>query len=248
MVSILGAASGGLEYGQALIDTVGHNLANVNTFGFKRTRVLAEGMPISSTLPGISARSGVAELTVDRIFAPGFAQATNDPLQFGITDDAFFRVQNVDGASVMTRDGALSTDGQGNVISSTGLLLVPPISIPPGYSQPSIDVNGVVTAADAAGTKQEVGRIGLVRYTSPQTLLALGGGLYEETVNSGTPVTGFPGDGTFAQIVPGSVEGSNVDVATEFANLLIAQRAYQASAKTFGVADTMQAIASNLTK
>lgn len=248
MVSILGAASGGLAYGQALIDTVGHNLANVNTFAFKRTRVLAEGIPVSPNEVGKPAHSGVAELTVDRIFSPGFSQATNDPLQFSITDDAFFRVQNVDGASVMTRDGSLITDGQGNVTSSTGLLLVPPISIPPGYSHPSIDVNGVVTAADPAGARQQLGRISLVRYTSPQTLLALGGGLYEETVNSGVPVTGLPGDGTFAQIVPGSVEGSNVDVATEFANLLIAQRAYQASAKTFGVADTMQSIASNLTK
>lgn len=248
MVSILGAASGGLEYGQALIDTVGHNLANVNTFAFKRSRVLAEGIPGMPGQTASPARSGIAELTVDRIFSPGFAQATNDPLQFSITDDAFFRVRNVDGAVVMTRDGSLGTDGQGNVVSSAGLLLEPPISLPPGYSHPSIDVNGVVSAADATGNKQSVGQISLVRYKSPQTLLALGGGLYEETVNSGLSVAGVPGDGTFAQIVPGSLEGSNVEVATEFANLLIAQRAYQASAKTFGVADTMQAIAANLTK
>lgn len=248
MVSILGAASGGMEYGQALIDTVGHNLANVNTFAFKRTRVLAEGVPGIPGQLGGATRSGVAELTVDRIFAPGFAQTTNDPLQFSITDNAFFKVRNVDGAVVVTRDGSLGTDGQGNVVSSTGLLLEPPISIPAGYSHPSIDLNGVITAADPTGNKQALGQISLVRYKSPQTLLALGGGLYEETINSGTSVNGAPGDGTFAQIVPGSVEGSNVEVATEFANLLIAQRAYQASAKTFGVADTMQAIAANLTK
>lgn len=248
MVSILGAASGGLEYGQALIDTVGHNLANVNTFAFKRTRVVAEGMPSMPGQPGSFARSGVAELTVDRIFSPGFAQTTNDPLQFSITDDAFFKVRNVDGAVVVTRDGSLGTDGQGNVVSSTGLLLEPPISVPAGYSHPSIDTSGVVTAADATGNKQVVGQISMVRYKSPQTLLDLGGGLYEETVNSGISVGGVPGDGTFAPIVPGSIEGSNVEVATEFANLLIAQRAYQASAKTFSVADTMQAIASNLTK
>jgi flagellar basal-body rod protein FlgG len=248
MVSILGAASGGLEYGQALIDTVGHNLANVNTFAFKRTRVVAEGRPVLPGTTGGSGRAGVAELTVDRIFSPGFAQATNDPLQFSITDDAFFHVKNVDGAVVMTRDGSLGTDGDGNIVSSTGLLLDPPISLPAGYLHPAIDVNGTITATDSTGYKKPVGQISLVRYKSPQTLLALGNGLYEETVNSGTPVTGVPGDGTFAQIVPGVLEGSNVEVATEFANLLIAQRAYQASAKTFGVADTMQAIASNLTK
>lgn len=248
MVSIMGAASGGMEYGQALIDTVGHNLANVNTFAFKRTRVVAEGMPSVPGAGGAGARSGVAQLTVDRIFSPGFAQAANDPLQFSITDDAFFHVKNVDGAVVMTRDGSLGTDGQGNVVSSTGLLLDPPISLPAGYSHPVIDENGVISAADSTGNKQSLGQISLVRFKSPQTLLALGGGLYEATVNSGTPAYGVPGDGTFAQVVPGAIEGSNVDVATEFANLLIAQRAYQASAKTFSVADTMQSIASNLTK
>ncbi len=248
MVSILGAAAGGMAYGQSLIDTVGNNLANVNTFGFKKSRVLAEGRPQLPGQTGEPGRTGVAELTIDRIFSPGFAQMTNDPLQFSITDDAFFRVRNVNGTVALTRDGALSVDGQGNIISSGGLLLEPPLSLPPGYSHPAIDLAGVVSAADSAGNKQTFGQISLVRYTSPQTLVSLGGGLYRETVNSGTPVTGVPGDGTFAQIVPASVEGSNVDVATEFANLLIAQRAYQASVKTFSVADTMQAIAANLTK
>jgi flagellar basal body rod protein FlgG len=248
MVSILGAAAGGLAYGQALIDIVGHNLANVNTFSFKRTRIVAEGSPKLPGEGGEGAHMGVSVLTEDRIFSTGFAQTTGDPLNFSIGDDSFFRVRNLDGSPALTRYGALSVDGAGQVIVGGLRQLDPPVTLPEGFSHPAINNDGTIVAMNLAGEKREIGRITLVRFKSPQTLEALGEGMYRPTVNSGTAVDGFPGDPGFDPVVVGALEGSNVEIATEFANLIIGQRAYQASAKTFSVGDAMFAIATNLTK
>jgi flagellar hook-basal body protein len=88
----------------------------------------------------------------------------------------------------------------------------------------------------------------MVRFVNPQGLATLGDGLYGETVNSGATTEGTPGSPGFAAIIPGGLEASNVDLAEEFTTMIIAQRAYQASAKSFSVGDEMLAIATDLTK
>ena len=83
---------------------------------------------------------------------------------------------------------------------------------------------------------------------NPQGLIPIGEGLFRESANSGRRTDGAPATDGFSPIAPGGVEGSNVELAEEFTNLLIAQRAYQASAKTFSVGDEMLALATNLTR
>jgi flagellar basal body rod protein FlgG len=173
---------------------------------------------------------------------------TEDPLHFAIQDDAFLRVHDLDGSIAYTRFGQLSTDAAGNVTAYGGRFLEPPVTVPAGMTTPSVDNAGVITALDSTGARQQIGQLTMVRFTNPQGLATLGDGLYGETVNSGPTTDGTPGSPGFATITPGGLEASNVDLAEEFTNMIIAQRAYQASAKTFSVGDEMLAIATNLTK
>ncbi|MCK9518586.1 MAG: flagellar hook-basal body protein [Dehalococcoidia bacterium] len=247
MPTILSAAASGMMHNQSVLDVVGNNLANVNTAGFKRTRALHQGAPVPA-IPPEGGRLGVAETTTDRVFLGGAPQHTDDPLHFAITDDSFFAVRDFDGAVVYSRFGGLSVDADGNVVAFGGRFLEPPVTLPAGYREPAIDQTGRITALDEAGERQEVGRLTLSRFANPQGLVQLGDGLYGETVNSGARTEGVPGADGFAAIVPGAVEGSNVDMAEEFTTMIIAQRAYQASLKSFQVGDEMLALATNLTR
>lgn len=246
MTTILGASVSGMVYNQSLMDTVANNLANVNTFAFKKSRTVAEGVPDATAAPD-GARLGVAQSTTDLIFNPAAMQPTGDKLQFALQDDTFFPVQDTDGSTVYTRLGDLSSDGAGNITALGGRLLQPPVQIPAGMTSPAIDANGVITAVDSSGAAQVIGQLTLTRFTNPQGLLTLGSGLYRATVNTGAATTGNPGSPGFATLMPGALEGSNVDAAEEFTNMLIAQRAYQASLKSFTIGDEMLQIATNLT-
>lgn len=247
MPTILGAAASGMSHNQQVLDVVGHNLANVNSAAFKKVRPMAEGVPDPTQTP-TSTRLGVAQTTKDFIFQVGIQERTEQPLHFAINDDAFFQVQDFDGSTVFTRFGALGVDADGNVTAFRGRFLEPPVTVPDGLVDTRIDAAGVITAADETGSRQEIGRISLFRFGNPQGLEALGDGLFRETANSGEVVAGEPGDGTFQPIAVGAIEGSNVNMAEEFTNMLIAQRAYQACAKTFSIGDQMLQLATNLTQ
>jgi len=246
MTTILGASVSGMIQNQTVMDSVANNLANVNTFAFKKTRTLAEGVP-DNTAAADGSRLGVAQTTTDLIFNPAAVQRTDDNLQFSIQDDTFFPVQDTDGSTVYTRLGDLSSDGAGNITAIGGRLLQSPVQVPAGMTSPAIDANGVITAIDSTGTAQPIGQITLTRFTNAQGLQAVGSGLYRDTVNTGATTTGTPGSPGFATIMPGTLEGSNVDTAEEFTNMLIAQRAYQASLKSFTIGDEMLQVATNLT-
>lgn len=248
MTTILGAAASSLVHSQATFDTVANNIANINTAAFKRSRVVAEGAPT----PGIGpegGRLGVAEITYDAILSPGMPFRTDEPLDFAIADDAYFRARDFDGSSVLTRYGSLGVDSNGNVSAYGGRPLDPPIVVPEGLIMPVINAAGVVSAMDpATGSLQPLGQLTLVRLPNPAGLQYLGTGLYRETANSGAPAEGVPGDDAFAPLTVGALESSNVDLAEEFTQMLIAQRAYQASAKTFSIGDQMLALATNITR
>jgi flagellar basal body rod protein FlgG len=247
MTTILGAAASGMQHHARVIDAVANNVANVNTAGFKRTRPLGEGAPSTIEQP-MTPRMGVALTAFDVVQATGPARSTEDPLHFAIQDDAFFRVREADGSPVYTRFGALSLDSEGNVTAYGGRLLDPPLVVPQGATQAAIDDRGLVTALDGAGARQEVGQLAFFRFMNPQGLEEIGDGLYRETVNSGAVTEGIAGREAFAPLLTASIEGSNVDLAEEFTTLIIAQRAYQASAKTFSVGDQMLAVATDLTR
>ena len=118
----------------------------------------------------------------------------------------------------------------------------------PALEMSVIDAEGIITGIDANSEKQTYGQLTLVRVMNPSGLEGIGEGLYRETVNSGAVSEGRPGSPSFATLISGALEGSNTDAAQEFTQIIIAQRAYQAAARTFGVGDEMLKLATDVTQ
>lgn len=251
MPTILAAAASGLLRNQEVLDVVGHNLANVNTSAFKAFRALHQGLPIADATPE-DLRLGVAQATRDLQFRPGALLPAESPLSLAIEDDAFFVVREPDGELRYTRYGGFLLDAEGTLVDFAGRI-VPgengePIRLPAGFASPALDASGTLSAIDENGERQEIGRIVVARFANPQGLEFLGDGLYRPTPNSGEPQVAPAGSEGFAPLRPGTLESSNVDMAEEFVTMLVAQRAYSASAKAFSVGDAMLELATRINR
>lgn len=247
MPTILGASASGMIHNQNVLDVVGHNIANVNSYAYKKFRPVHEGLPAPQVDPD-GGRLGVAETTRDLVFSQGALELTENPLHFALQDDAFVRVQDFDGREVYTRFGGLEADVEGNILAFRGRHLSPPIAMPEGWTQPAVDQFGNISAVNESGEREDIGQLTLVKFRNPQGLETLGDGFYGETANTGEITVGTAGTEGFAPLRAGALEDSNVDVAEEFTNMLIAQRAYTACAKTFSVGDEMLALATKITQ
>lgn len=110
----------------------------------------------------------------------------------------------------------------------------------------SIGNDGVITGQFTSGGNQPLFRIALADFANPQGLAHVGNSLYLESQESGTALTGGPGDGSFGTVLSGSLELSTVDLATEFVKMVTTQRGFQASSRTITVTDTLLEEVSNL--
>jgi flagellar basal-body rod protein FlgG len=260
MIRALFTAATGMTAQQLSIDTTANNLANVNTAGFKRSRVdfqdllyqtpRVPGAPTAQGAEaptGIQVGSGVRPASTQRIFSQGDFQQTDNPLDLVIEGDGFFQVLRGDGSSAYTRAGSFRKDANGRLVNPDGFALQPEISIPAQASSISIGTDGVVSVTlTGNGTQQQVGTIELARFVNPAGLNAIGRNLFVPTGASGTPLTGAPGSQGFGTLSQGFVEMSNVKVVEEMVNLIVGQRAYEAGSKAVQSADEMLQLANNL--
>jgi flagellar basal-body rod protein FlgG len=234
---------------QLRIDVLSHNLANLNTTGFKSVRAQFEDLLYQNVRPpsgegdsptGLQFGRGARVVSTEREFAVGALRQTGKSLDVAIDGRGFLGVQRLDGQLAYTRDGALRLDANGSLVNSAGLLLDPPIAIPPDAREILITRDGLVqvrTAGSQALT--QVGQLQITTFPNEGGLLALGGNLFDETPGSGAPTSGQPGDQGFGQIAQGSLEESNVNIAEELVNLILAQRAFEANTKVINSADEM---------
>jgi len=260
MIRALFTAATAMTAQQLNIDNTANNLANVNTAGFKRSRVDFQDllyqtprMPGSPTAQGAEAPtgiqigSGVRAASTQRIFSQGDFQQTDNPLDLVIEGDGFFQVLRGDGSTAYTRAGSFRKDANGRVVNPDGYSLQPEISIPAQAVNISIGTDGTVSVTLAGNnTPQQVGTIELARFANPAGLNAVGRNLFLPTTASGTAITGAPGSLGFGTLSQGFIEMSNVKVVEEMVNMIIGQRAYEAGSKAVQSADEMLAQANNL--
>lgn len=97
--------------------------------------------------------------------------------------------------------------------------------------------DGTITGSFSNGLKQVIGRLAMANFTNPAGLEKAGGSLFTTTVNSGTIQLGTPGSGGRGTLAGGSLEMSNVDLSSEFTNLIVAQRGFQANARVITTSD-----------
>jgi flagellar basal-body rod protein FlgG len=247
------------------LNVVANNLANINTHGFKRSRVNFEdllyqvkrepGIPNADDEPiphGIVVGTGVKVSGTQLNFEPGAVDPTNRPLDWQIEGEGFYQVRTIhDGTEIVayTRAGNFAQNAVGNVVmaNSDGSILEPPITIPEDAIEVSVGRNGEVRVRQqGANTLNEIGQIELARFVNPEGLKQIGRNLYIETDASGAPVTGTPQSDGLGAINQGSLELSNVDPVRELIDLITTQRAFELNSQSIQSADQTLQIVTNL--
>ena len=263
MIHGMWTAATGMQAQQMRIDTIANNLANVNTTGFKKSMVDFQDL-VYQTLnnPGIENAGyqvgrGVRPISSTKLYSHGSLQVTNNPLHLAIDNSEngiglvndFFIVQDRDGTQSFTRDGSFKLDAQRNIVTSTGLLLFPQVTIPPDASDIFIREDGVVLVRRPLSSEQdEVGTLQIARFANPSGLAALGNNLVKATPASGEPQIGRPALEGRGKIKQGMLETSNVDIVTEMVTMIATQKSYDTASKAIQVSDKMMDTANQLSR
>jgi flagellar basal-body rod protein FlgG len=260
MIRSLYSAAAGMESQQMNLDVISNNLANVNTTGYKKSKVeFQELLYQTSRAPGADQGSGnmlptgiqVGEgsrpVATSRIFTNGDLTQTGEQLDVAVQGTGFFEVQMPDGTLAYTRDGAFKTSADGRIVTSDGLPLQAGFQpVPTGTTTITIGSNGNVTYTGANPNSSTSFQVQLVRFTNPSGLESMGSNLYRETNASGPPQLGTPGQNGFGTLNQGYLELSNVKVVEEMVNLILAQRAYEVNSKAVQAADEMLQTSNNI--
>ncbi len=255
------SAASGMEAQQLRIDSIANNIANVSTTGFKKSRTEFEDlfyetieMPgaaseAGAVLPtGIQIGHGVRLAAIGRVFSPGDKVATGNVLDMAIDGQGFFQVQKEGGETVYTRDGEFKKDGDGNLVTKAGDQIIPAINIPADASNVTVLPDGTVNVLQPGSSSPvQVGQLELVRFANDAGLLAMGGNLFGVTEASGDPETGTPDENGFGSLSAGYLEGSNVNVAEELVQMILAQRAFEVNSRVIRAGDEMLRTASQVT-
>lgn len=246
----------GLKNFQSKLDVVGNNIANVNTFGYKKGRVTFKDLVSQqvgsasggngTTAGGVNPKEvglGGTMATVDNVYNQGAMQNTGRALDVGISGEGFFAL-NVNGQTQYTRAGNFYTDNAGDIVNGDGAYLLGlngnKLTIPPGAKSLSIGKDGTVSYVDGAGTSVTVGQIQVVTFPNNAGLSKVGANNYIESQNSGAPsvaATNIPGTNGRGELVSGALEMSNVDLSEEFTEMIVAQRGFQANTRIITTSD-----------
>jgi flagellar basal-body rod protein FlgG len=260
MIRSLFTASTGMIAQQMNIDTIAHNLANVNTTGFKKSRVNFQDLLYETIKPagtqtengttipeGIQIGHGVRPSSIAKLHTQGGSIQTGNPFDLAIEGEGFFQISLPDGTTGYTRDGAFKVNAEGQVLTADGYLLADNIVIPDDAEVVSIGPDGTVSVIQPGNVTTVVGNIELVRFPNPAGLDArLGRNLLLENDSSGPPTPATPGLEGLGTLTQGFLENSNVQVVEEILQMIIAQRAYEANSKVIQTADEMLQTANNV--
>lgn len=263
MMRCMFAAVGGLQAHQTRMDVVGNNIANVNTVGFKSSRVtfqdvfyqtLSGGAAAGDVRGGINPKQvgiGMTVSTIDTSQTQGNVQPTGIGTDLMIQGDGFFVLGTQEDDEVYyTRAGVFGWDDQGNLVNKSNGLYVRGvggdiITVPTDAQSYSISSTGFVSYVTADGDLEEdVFQIALAKFPNPEGLLKVGENLFRWDVNAGEEAEGeleggAPGEAGRGTIVSSALEMSNVDLAREMTDMITTQRGYQANARIITTADEM---------
>jgi len=257
MLNSLYIGATGMQAQQLNVDAIANNLANVNTTGYKKSRISFEDLLYRTASPNAAANNseglpvalglGTFVASNAKSFLGGELKQTESPLDLAIQGNGFFEVNLPDGSSAYTRHGSFRVTSDGMLGTEAGYPLKQQIHVPADATNLVIDATGKVTATMPNETKPvELGQIELTTFPNPQGLDALGGNLYSSTQISGQARVTKPGEDGCGTLVQGYLESSNVKLAEEMVNLVLAQRAYELNAKIIQTSDEMLSISNNL--
>ena len=269
MIRSLWSGATGMKAMQFYIDSIAHDLTNVNTNGYKKKIVNFHDLLYqTSRASGLQGGSdGGVNMPVGVQVGLGVKVAGTTPVmtvgsvvETGIWSDMlieeqqanmvrnFFRVDMGNGEYAYTRDGNFRVDDQGRLMTTDGYFLSPPPgNVASNAVACQITPEGRVTQLLPGNTDyQEVGQIQLFTFINPAGLEPLGNNRWAESESSGDAQQGNPGDPGFGTIQGGFIELSNVDAISEMVNMIAAQRAYEFISKSITTSDEMLQTVNNL--
>jgi flagellar basal-body rod protein FlgG len=242
---------------QVHVDVIANNLANVNTTGFKKSKVQFEDLmylELASAKgllrnPDIDNGRGMGTATasIEKVFSQGEIKSTGRNLDIAIEGNGFLELLLPDGEYAYSRTGHLQIDREGLLVNSDGYALSPSIYIPADAQEVVISSDGEISVTlPGKADPVALGRIDLAGFINPGGLSPLGDNLYRPSQASGDAFYGAPGDEGFGALAQGFLEGSNVSLIEELTNMMLAQRGYEINAKVIQAADEMLGIVNNL--
>jgi len=260
MIRSLYTAATGMKTNQLYVDNIANNLANVNTTGFKKSKLEFEDLlyqtlvePGSGTEEGakhpagLQVGVGVRAISNQKVHTQGNLTQTGNQEDMAIAGDGFFQIMTPDGKMAYTRDGSFKISEDGTLVNSQGYMLEPEIVIPEGARGLTVDEFGrVYVTLEGEGLSEEIGQLELARFINPGGLKSLGQNLFEMTPASGIPEIGVPGEDGIGTVRAGYLETSNVQLVEEMVNMIVAQRAYEISSKAIQTSEEMLQMANQL--
>lgn len=263
----------GLKNAQSSLGTIAHNIANSETYGFKRGRTeFAEIVAGSANSnPRTTQGIGASVEAITQNFSLGPIEQTGSALDVAITGDGFFTLRDENGGTLYTRSGSFTMNEAGGIVDTNGNRLqvyaVDEFGAPTGdlanptlqdaripatndadaaYAGVSVGKDGVVRASYADGSVQPIGMVALASFMAPNGLKPIGSANWQSTGFSGEASYGAPGAGQHGALLSGALERSNVDIAEELVGLITAQRNFQANAKAIDTATQISQTVINL--
>jgi flagellar basal-body rod protein FlgG len=250
----LAIAATGMNAQQQNIEVISNNIANINTTAFKRSRAeFSDLLYQTERLQGVSNRGlnatipegsqtglGVRLTSIRSLQTQGSLTNTGNSLDLALNGRGWYQIVGPDGEILYTRAGSFSTNASGQLVTADGYLVSPTILIPNNAVSVAVSQSGIVTAVIGGQTApQQIGQLTIANFANEPGLEALGGNLFRQTLASGTPVVGVPGDPGFGTISQYYLESSNVDPVKELVSLISAQRAFELNSKVIQAVDEM---------
>lgn len=262
MVRSLWTGATGMIAQQTNVDNIANNLSNVNTVGYKTQtaefkNLLYQTLQSKSTSAngedkqtGIQVGLGVRNSAISLNFRQGTMIESENPFAFALEGKGFFAVQGADDNTYYTRNGNfnLSRGSDGMILSNSEGM---PVLDTKGKeiifnrnlvaTKITVDADGNFLYPDDDDELQPLGiQIGIYQFNNAAGLAKAGGSLYAESPASGAPINEATSTTVEkAKLMKGYLEGSNVQVADEMVNLIVAQRAYELNSKAITTSDSM---------
>ncbi len=246
-------AKTGLDAQQTKLSTISNNLANVSTTGFKKSRAVFEDLLYQNVrqvgaqssqdtqLPsGLMLGLGVRTVATEKLFTQGNLVETGNAFDIAIEGRGFLQVLLPDGNLAYSRDGALAVDNQGQLVTASGYVIQPAVTVPQNAQSVTVGADGTITVAlPGTATPTQLGVLQLADFVNPGGLQPMGKNLFLESAASGAPQIGTPGINGIGTVVQGFVESSNVNVVEELVNMIETQRAYEINSRAISTSDQM---------
>jgi len=260
----------GLKNAQTDLGVIAHNIANVETNGFKKSRTDFADVVAGSaqTDPRKIQGIGATLESITQNFGLGPIEQTGSALDIALTGDGFFAMRSAEsGKTLYTRNGAFGIDGAGyindgsnnrlqvfptdaagTITSTTPVDAQIPATNAAGaeFAGVTVGSDGRVSASYADGSVEVIGSVALASFIAPTGLKQIGSSNWEATGISGAAAYGSPGSGQYGSLLSGALERSNVDIAEELVGLITAQRNFQANAKAIDTASQIAQTVINL--